>query len=186
MCLCEEQQGHQPKELICQRGQHLPALGSSLHTSRVRSWPPAAGVGLVGLSSRLGWWVLCTCAEHRAELSGRPGLCFTFCLPLYTSQCWLGDRVHFGGLFCACTHFIKDSVQKASYWELLCSTLRASPHSQHYVPLLCPSLPAVLLHFLPLVPSCLLSLSQRYSRKSPGTTLCKEHTQSIPPLPALR
>lgn len=72
MCLCEEQQGHQPKELICQRGQHLPALGSSLHTSRVRSWPPAAGVGLVGLSSRLGWWVLCTCAEHRAELSGWP------------------------------------------------------------------------------------------------------------------
>lgn len=91
-----------------------------------------------------------------------------------------------GGFFCACTHFIKDSVQKASYWELLCSTLRASPHSQHCVPLLCPSLPAVLLHFLPLVPSCLLSLSQRYSRKSPGTTLCKEHTQSIPPLPALR
>lgn len=79
---------------------------------------------------------------------------------------------------------IHSSVLKL--WLLLCSALRASPHSQHYVSSLCPSLPAMLLHFLPLVSSCLPSLSQRYSRNSLGTTLCKEHTQSIPALPVVR
>lgn len=78
MCLCEEQQDHQPKDLTCQRGQHLPSLGPSLHTSRVRSWPLAAGVGLVWHSSCLGCWVLCTCAEHSADLSGWQALCFNF------------------------------------------------------------------------------------------------------------
>lgn len=63
---------------------------------------------------------------------------------------------------------------------------QGSPHSQHYVPSLYLSLPAMLLHFLLLVPSCLPSLSQRYRRNSLGTTLCKENTQSIPPLPAVR
>lgn len=45
----------------------------SLHASKVRSWLPATGMELFGLSTQLGWWVLYTHPEHGPELTaGHP------------------------------------------------------------------------------------------------------------------
>lgn len=65
------------------------------------------------------------------------------------------------------------------------------PDFQNYLPALCLDLlavgpPAILWHFFCLVPFCQLSLSQRCNRNIPGTMLCEEHTQRIPPLRVLR